>query len=283
MSFASAFTGPQTPPNPEELRQMFAQLAPDTQASEGSGASAFAARDFPLGPATPVMPDSTQLAAEQQWPEALADAFEWPSQPGAASSPSQPTTANYGLSGSQAAPDVTLEALENAHSAHGYQPFTLEPGALAAFTGAGQSEPAYEAASALDNFFQGPEEPPLPPIAEEPPAPLPELEPEPLPEPLPEPEPAIDPADYPARLAAARSLHEAGDLDEALLEYRAILKNSPDLLPDALSDLETALEEHPEHPELHRLLGDARIRQGDYMAALESLNRSVALDQTDED
>ena len=103
------------------------------------------------------------------------------------------------------------------------------------------------------------------------------------PAPPPAPEPAIDPTDYPARLEAARSLRDAGALDEALVEYRAILKNSPDLLPDALSDLESALDEHPEHPELHRLLGDARIRQGDYMAALESLNRSVALDQPDED
>ncbi len=274
-SFAAAFAEPQTAPKSEELRQMFAQLEPDARAN---GASVPPASDFPLGPATPVLSDSAPLATDQQWPEALADAFEWPSQPGA--STPRPAAANYGLSGAQPTPDVTLEALEDAHSAHGYQPFTLEPGALAAFTGAEPAH-AHEATSALDTFFQGPEEPPLPPVAAEPLAPPPTPAPEPLPEPLPE--PAIDPADYHARLEAARSLRDADALDEALVEYRAILKNSPDLLPDALSDLESALEEHPEHPELHRLLGDARIRQGDYMAALESLNRSVALDQPDEE
>ena len=37
------------------------------------------------------------------------------------------------------------------------------------------------------------------------------------------------------------------------------------------------------HPELHRLLGDARIRQGDYLSALESYNRAVALTNAHED
>lgn len=204
----------------------------------------------------------TSPAAQADWPEALADAFEWPSQPGASS----PGTS------AQATPDVTLEALEGAHSAAGYQQFTLEPGALAAFTGQPDAEPAGEKARALDEFFQGPEEPPLPP------APPAEPEPPAAPE-----RPAISPTDYPARLEAARALREAGSLDEALVEYQAVLKNAPDLLPDALSDLEAALDEQPEHPELHRLLGDARIRQGDYLAALESLNRSVSLNQSNDE
>lgn len=260
---------------------MFAQLAPAAPASDsaeaGIGAPLFDAPTFDApvqrAPTTPQMPDlpagpaeATQPPeAEATWPEALADAFEWPSQPGAAS-PETHAGAHAANSGS-AAPDLTLEALEGAHNAEGYQQFDLEPGSLAAFVGdaQGSGAGASEAARALDEFFQEPEQPPLPPV--EPEAPTPEAQ------------PAIAPTDYPARLAAARSLREAGSLDEALVEYRALLKNAPDLLPDVLSDLEASLDEQPEHPELHRLLGDARIRQGDYMAALESLNRSVSLTQ----
>jgi tetratricopeptide (TPR) repeat protein len=243
-------TEPPPQPHPDDLRQMFAQLEPGAQPGAHLPASA---------PAEP--PDGTQGA----WPAALADAFEWPSQPGAAAS-----GAHAGGNG-QPTPDLTLEALEGAHSAEGYQPFTLEPGALASFDGgrssgvsgdASSGAPTGETARALNEFFQGPEEPPLAPAEPEQAA-----------------QPTIAPTDYPARLAAARALREQGALDEALVEYRALLKNAPDLLPDVLDDLEASLDEQPEHPELHRLLGDARIRQGDYMAALESLNRSVSLTQ----
>lgn len=263
-------TGTLPPPKPEELRQMFAQLEPAAQASDIVDADVVEAHSAPLVPmtpaTTPAMPEESDApqAADTNWPEALADAFEWPSQPGAASSPGARFD-TYAASNGHAAPDLTLEALEGAHSADGYQQFTLEPGALAAFTGDGHGAdvPASEASRALDEFFQGPEEPPLAPVAEEPPAAP----------------PAIAPTDYPARLDAARTLREAGSLDDALVEYRALLKNAPDLLPDVLGDIEAALDEHPEHPELHSLLSDARIRQGDYMAALESLNRSVSLTQ----
>jgi hypothetical protein len=259
-------TGSLPPPTAEELRQMFAQLEPAAQANDIVDADVVEASSAPFAPAEPDLPNDIAAPppADSDWPEALADAFEWPSQPGAASSPGAQFD-RYAASNGHAAPDLTLEALEGAHSADGYQQFTLEPGALAAFTGDGHGAdaPASEASRALDEFFQGPEEPPLAPVAEEPPAAP----------------PTIAPTDYPARLDAARTLREAGSLDDALVEYRALLKNAPDLLPDVLGDIEAALDEHPEHPELHSLLSDARIRQGDYMAALESLNRSVSLTQ----
>lgn len=109
-----------------------------------------------------------------------------------------------------------------------------------------------------------------PPTAVEPPA---ELSLEHLP-----PEP--DPHNYAARLEQARGHRDAGSLDEAIVEYRTVVRNAPELLPDVLSDVESCLVERPEHPELHRLLGDARIRQGDYLGALESYNRAVALTQS---
>ncbi len=88
--------------------------------------------------------------------------------------------------------------------------------------------------------------------------------------------------DHPGRLAWARTKRENGQLDTAIGEYRSLLRHAPDLLPDVLSDISEALSEHAEHPELHRLLGDARIRQGDYLGALESYNRAVALTQAQE-
>ena len=92
----------------------------------------------------------------------------------------------------------------------------------------------------------------------------------------------LAPDDYAGRLALARELRGDGSLDDALVEYRGLLRSAPDLLPEVLSDVQESLAETPEHPELHRLLGDARIRQGDYLGALESYNRAVALTQAQE-
>lgn len=95
-------------------------------------------------------------------------------------------------------------------------------------------------------------------------------------------EPAVAPDDYAGRLALARKRRGDGRLDDALVEYRVILKNSSDLLADVMDDLHESLAEQPDHPEVHRLLGDAHIRQGDYLSALESYNRAVALTQAQE-
>jgi tetratricopeptide (TPR) repeat protein len=89
----------------------------------------------------------------------------------------------------------------------------------------------------------------------------------------------IEPSSYPERLERARQRRSAGQIDQALNDYRLVLKNAPDLLPDVMSDLNESLEDAPDHPELHRLLGDAYIRQGNYLQALEAYNRAVALTQ----
>ena len=88
-----------------------------------------------------------------------------------------------------------------------------------------------------------------------------------------------EPKDYPARLERARARLETGQIEDALTDYRLVLKNAPDLLGDVMSDLNESLEEAPDHPEVHRLLGDAYIRQGNYLQALEAYNRAVALTQ----
>jgi tetratricopeptide (TPR) repeat protein len=88
-----------------------------------------------------------------------------------------------------------------------------------------------------------------------------------------------DPRDYPARLSRARQRRDGGQLDEALSEYRVIIKNAPALLPDVLDDLYASLAELPDHPNLHSVLGDALVCQGEYEKALESYNKAMELAQ----
>jgi tetratricopeptide (TPR) repeat protein len=86
-------------------------------------------------------------------------------------------------------------------------------------------------------------------------------------------------ADYAARLQQAREWREAGQLDEAFSSYRVLLKLAPDLLPEVAAEIDEALRVAPDHPEARRLLGDVKLKQGDYMGALEAYNRAVELAQ----
>ncbi len=89
-----------------------------------------------------------------------------------------------------------------------------------------------------------------------------------------------DGGDYPARLEQAREWREMGRLDEAFSTYRVLLKMAPDLLPDVAAEIEETLRVAPDHPEARRLLGDVKLKQGDYMGALEAYNRAVELAQS---
>jgi tetratricopeptide (TPR) repeat protein len=92
--------------------------------------------------------------------------------------------------------------------------------------------------------------------------------------------PSGDGGAYPARLEQAREWREMGRLDEAFSTYRVLLKMAPDLLPDVAAEIEEALRAAPDHPEARRLLGDVKLKQGDYMGALEAYNRAVELAQS---
>lgn len=89
-----------------------------------------------------------------------------------------------------------------------------------------------------------------------------------------------DGGDYPTRLRQARQWREDGRLDDAFAAYRVLLKMAPDLLPDVAAEIAEALRAAPGHPEAYRLLGDAKLKQGDYMGALEAYNRTVELAQS---
>jgi tetratricopeptide (TPR) repeat protein len=86
---------------------------------------------------------------------------------------------------------------------------------------------------------------------------------------------------YLGRIRLARRKRAQGRAEEALVEYRGILRDSPETLDDLIHDLRDMVTE-TENPEVHRLLGDAYIREGDYLRALESYNRALALTQSQE-
>jgi tetratricopeptide (TPR) repeat protein len=140
---------------------------------------------------------------------------------------------------------VTIESLERQFSSSGYQHVEPQPGMLAAMSAGSTLAAPGDSAPTASAAAQ------------------------------------IPPDDYPARLRFARQRRGAGRLDDALAEYRALLKLAPELLPDILADLNECVRMAPEYGEVHRLLGDARIQQGDYLGALEAYNRAVALTQPD--
>ena len=260
-------TGPLPPPTPEALRQMFAELAPET-ASRRVVDSDLAA------PGEMVEAWSDAHATEAGWtlsdelPESMRDLGEPAPAAGMDDASAGGRLEHEGRVANQ---PPTLEALEHGFEASGFSSIELRPGELAAL--AGQSSAS---ASALEDgpsgLFSGPLMTGSPSWRK----PVVALESEPEPEPV---DGLPEPGDYAGRLERARGRRSQGQLDDALGEYRVILKNAPDLLSEVVSELQESMMVAPDNPEIHRLLGDARIREGDYLSALESYNRAVALTQ----
>lgn len=307
-------TGPLPPA--EELRAMFAQLQPDTSANRGvdgaivppstpseekpsdavfspdaSQHDAFAA-SMPFGQQSHDLTDLYNLY--QPHDDEHADAAD--SHNGYDHDGQHDESEWGGASAAHAtgAPaPVTLESLERGFAESGFQPFRLP---------ADESSAAADGADALASMSSIHElyglqhdEPSLSPEAHPPidaassgafsfgsgDALAMEAAPPPAPEPEPEQSRTVvddlAPDDHPARLERARQRRSDGQIDDALTDYRHVLRNAPDMLGDVVNDLEETMADAPDHPEIHRLLGDARIRQGDYLSALESYNRAVAL------
>ncbi len=300
-------SGPLPPPSPEALRSMFAQLAPTPPAVDPLGeatrepgrmvidaASSAASSD---GVPSAVVDGAASTANQADVAaEAHADSAPWPAAADAlvasdAALQSTPPTAKPSAPTMGATP---LVALERGFAASGFEQFDAQPGALAALVA--DSAPISGALAADSPSTASGSVAPFAPVTEAPTsggliveatslataAPPETTGAETTSDVTPEP-PAIpagpDPKDYAARLEQARRKRNEGALDEAFVDYTAVLRNAPDLLPEVMRDLETLSGEESAHPEAHRLLGDARIRQGDYMSALESLNRATALTQ----
>jgi hypothetical protein len=77
-----------------------------------------------------------------------------------------------------------------------------------------------------------------------------------------------NPRDHAARLALARAYSEAGDLDQAALQYQMMLSFGG-MVHEVTSDLETTVENAPDHLRTQELLADAYVRGGQLQKALD--------------
>lgn len=68
-----------------------------------------------------------------------------------------------------------------------------------------------------------------------------------------------------------------GDYDEAMQEYRVIIRNAPELLSEVVSNVRALLKLAPKYSAGYRVLGDAYMRQGEYLQAMESYNKALTM------
>jgi tetratricopeptide repeat protein len=278
-------------PSADLLRTMFAELGGKTGAPPVVPAGQMAADPVQLG-VTPdpnvveslaPRPDTVDTVDAADTPERVYDAAPAPSvvdEAGAVDAePLNGFTAadEQEMRQSQQLPE-TLEALERQFSASGFTPIETRPGLLAEIERTQQS-----GGSVVLPPPSSPSPPSEQPKSDDPASATPSTPADPVAPERDDPPLSVksgpDPHDYPARLTHARKRRDDGQLDDALNEYRAIIKNAPDLLPEVLSDLRASLAETPDHPNLHSVLGDALVCQGDYEQALESYNKAMELAQ----
>ena len=69
----------------------------------------------------------------------------------------------------------------------------------------------------------------------------------------------------------------SGAYDDAMQEYRTIIRNAPELLDDVISNLRALLKINPNFSLGYRVLGDAYMRKGEYLQAMESYNKALTM------
>ncbi len=69
----------------------------------------------------------------------------------------------------------------------------------------------------------------------------------------------------------------AGDYDDAMQAYRVIIRSAPELLSEVVSNVRALLKLAPNYSEGYRVLGDAYMRQGEYLQAMEAYNKALTM------
>lgn len=79
------------------------------------------------------------------------------------------------------------------------------------------------------------------------------------------------------RLLKGYQYQLAGSYDDAMQEYRIIIRNAPELLGEVVSNLRALLKLAPKYSAGYRVLGDAYMRQGEYLHAMEAYNKALTM------
>jgi tetratricopeptide (TPR) repeat protein len=82
---------------------------------------------------------------------------------------------------------------------------------------------------------------------------------------------------YQERLSKGYQHQLFGDYDEAMQEYRIVIRNAPELLADVVSNVRALLKLAPKYATGYRVLGDAYMRQGEYLQAMEAYNKALTM------
>ena len=82
---------------------------------------------------------------------------------------------------------------------------------------------------------------------------------------------------YKERLLKGYHYQLAGDYDEAMQEYRIIIRNAPELLGEVISNMRALLKLASKYAPGYRVLGDAYMRQGEYLQAMEAYNKALMM------
>jgi hypothetical protein len=92
------------------------------------------------------------------------------------------------------------------------------------------------------------------------------------------PEPNDDPnMNSHERLLRGYQFQLAGAYDESMQEYRQVIRNAPELLDDVISNIRAVLKFNPRFSLGYRVLGDAYMRKGEYLQAMESYNKALTV------
>ncbi len=79
------------------------------------------------------------------------------------------------------------------------------------------------------------------------------------------------------RLLKGYQFQLAGAYDNAMQEYRIIIRNAPELLDEVVSNMRALLKLAPKYSAGYRVLGDAYMRQGEYLQAMEAYNKALTM------
>ena len=79
------------------------------------------------------------------------------------------------------------------------------------------------------------------------------------------------------RLLKGYQYQLAGAYDDAMQEYRMIIRHAPELLSEVISNMRALLKLAPKYSAGYRVLGDAYMRQGEYLQAMEAYNKALTM------